>query len=300
MKPTLVVLAAGMGSRYGGLKQIDEFGPSGEAIIEYSIFDAIRAGFGKVVFIIRKTIEKDFKAFIGNKFEGKIDIAYAYQELDHLPEGFTAPEGREKPWGTAHAMMVAKDVVNEPFAIINADDFYGADAYKVMGNFLSQLSNDSNSYALLGYYVKNTLSENGSVSRGVCQLNENNFLESITERTKIYPQDNNIVFEEDGKLTTLSPETPVSMNFMGFTPAVFPLLEEKFIAFLEKDINTPKSEFFIPLALSLFVEEKLATVTVLETAAKWFGVTYKEDKQAAQDQLNQLIEAGKYPTNLRK
>lgn len=300
MKPTLVVLAAGMGSRYGGLKQIDEFGPSGEAIIEYSIFDAIRAGFGKVVFIIRETIEKDFKAFIGDKFEGKIDIAYAYQELDHLPKGFTVPEGREKPWGTAHAMMVAKDVVNEPFAIINADDFYGADAYQVMGDFLSKLSNDSNSYALLGYYVKNTLSENGSVSRGVCQLDDNNYLESIVERTKIFPQDDKIVFEEDDKQTVLSPETPVSMNFMGFTPAVFPLLEEKFIAFLEKDINTPKSEFFIPLALSLFVEEKSATVTVLETAAKWFGVTYKEDKQAAQDQLTQLIDAGKYPTNLRK
>lgn len=300
MKPTLVVLAAGMGSRYGGLKQIDEFGPSGEAIIEYSIFDAIRAGFGKVVFIIRETIEKDFKAFVGDKFEGKIEITYAYQELDRLPEGFTAPADREKPWGTAHAMMMAKDVVNEPFAIINADDFYGADAYQVMGDFLSQQSNDSTAFALLGYYVKNTLSENGSVSRGVCELDDKNNLVSIVERTKIFPKGDEIVFEEEDVLTALSPETPVSMNFMGFTPAVFPLLEEKFIAFLEKDINTPKSEFFIPLALSLFVEEKTATVSVLETAAKWFGVTYKEDKQAAQEQLTQLIEAGKYPTNLRK
>lgn len=299
MKPTLVVLAAGMGSRYGGLKQIDAFGPQGEAIIEYSIFDAIRAGFGKVVFIIRQSIEKDFKTFVGSKFEGKIPVEYAFQELDVLPEGFSVPEGREKPWGTAHAMMMAKDCVNEPFAIINADDFYGADAYQVMSDYLSKLENDSTAYSLLGYYVKNTLSENGSVSRGVCELDENNLLTSITERTKIFPTKEAIVFEEDGVETPLSPEAPVSMNFMGFAPSVFDLLEQKFISFLEKDINTPKSEFFIPLALSEFVEEGIASVEVLETSAKWFGVTYKEDKEAAQSQLAALIETGAYPNSLR-
>lgn len=299
MKPTLVVLAAGMGSRYGGLKQIDAFGPQGEAIIEYSIFDAIRAGFGKIVFIIRQSIEADFKAFVGSKFEGKIPVEYAFQELDVLPEGFTVPEGREKPWGTAHAMMMAKDCVHEPFAIINADDFYGADAYQVMADYLSKLDNDSTAYALLGYHVKNTLSENGSVSRGVCELDANHLLTSITERTKIYPTGDAIVFEENGIETPLSPETPVSMNFMGFAPSVFDLLEQKFIAFLEKDINTPKSEFFIPLALSEFVVEGLASVEVLETTAKWFGVTYKEDKEAAQAQLAALIAAGAYPNSLK-
>ena len=299
MKPTLVVLAAGMGSRYGGLKQIDEFGPQGEAIIEYSIFDAIRAGFGKVVFIIRRSIETDFKTFVGGKFEGRITVEYAFQELDVLPEGFTVPEGREKPWGTAHAMMMAKSCVNEPFAIINADDFYGADAYQVMADYLSQLDNESTAYALLGYYVKNTLSENGSVSRGVCELDNDKLLTSITERTKIYPINNTIVYEEDGDTAELSPETPVSMNFMGFAPSVFHLLEDKFVKFLQKNVNTPKSEFFIPLALSEFVEEGLATVEVLETSAKWFGVTYKEDKAAAQAQLADLIDAGAYPESLR-
>lgn len=299
MKPTLVVLAAGMGSRYGGLKQIDAFGPQGEAIIEYSIFDAIRAGFGKVVFIIRKTIEEDFKTFVGSKFEGKIKVEYAFQEIENLPKGFAVPEGRDKPWGTAHAMMMARDFVNEPFAIINADDFYGADAYQVMADYLKNLSNDSTAFSLLGYYVKNTLSENGSVSRGVCDVDSDNLLKSITERTKIFRKEDVIVFEEDDVLTPLSPEVPVSMNFMGFSPVVFDLLEEKFIKFLEANINIPKSEFYIPLALSLFVEEKTASVAVLETSAKWFGVTYQEDKASAQTQLTKLISKGEYPHSLR-
>ncbi len=299
MKPTLVVLAAGMGSRYGGLKQIDAFGPQGEAIIEYSIFDAIRAGFGKVVFIIRKTIEKDFKTFVGSKFEGKIKVEYAFQEIENIPEGFSVPEGRDKPWGTAHAMMMARDFVNEPFAIINADDFYGADAYQVMADYLKVLSNTSTAFSLLGYYVKNTLSENGSVSRGVCKVDKDNFLQSITERTKIFRKDDAIVYEEDDVLTPLAPEVPVSMNFMGFTPVVFDMLEEKFIQFLKDNINTPKSEFYIPLALSLFVEEKTASVAVLETSAKWFGVTYQEDKVSAQTQLTTLISKGEYPHSLR-
>lgn len=298
MKPTLVVLAAGMGSRYGGLKQIDSFGPNGEAIIEYSIFDAIRAGFGKVVFIIRKDIEEAFKAHFGTKFEGKIEVAYAYQELGDLPEGFTLPIGREKPWGTAHALLMAEFVVNEPFAIINADDFYGANAYQVMSDHLSVIANTSTDYALLGYYVKNTLSENGSVSRGVCELDGEGCLTNITERTKIFPNDGAIVFEEDDVLTSLQENTPVSMNFMGFAPSVFPLLKAQFVAFLEHEIDIPKSEFYIPVALAKFVTEKEATVKVLETSAKWFGVTYKEDKEAAQNELNNLIAGGAYPSHL--
>ncbi len=298
MKPTLVVLAAGMGSRYGGLKQIDAFGPNGEAIIEYSIYDAIRAGFGKVVFIIRQEIEEAFKDYFGNKFSDRIAIEYAYQELDNLPQGFSLPQGREKPWGTAHAMLMAKNTVNEPFAIINADDFYGADAYRVMSDYLQQLENDSTVFALLGYYVKNTLSENGSVSRGVCELNEKACLTNITERTKIYRKAGEIVFEEGGELTKLEEQTPVSMNFMGFSPAVFNAVEKQFVAFLKKEINTPKSEFYVPLALAEMIKEKTATVKVLETAAQWFGVTYKEDKEAAQHELSKLINAGVYPSRL--
>lgn len=298
MKPTLVVLAAGMGSRYGGLKQIDAFGPNGEAIIEYSIFDAIRAGFGKIVFIIRRDIEEAFKAHFGNKFAGKIDVDYAYQALDDLPEGFTLPEGREKPWGTAHAMLMAKDVVNEPFAIINADDFYGADAYQVMADYLKSIDNKSNSYALLGYYVKNTLSENGSVSRGVCELDSKGYLTNITERTKIFRKGESIVFEEADGLTPLDENAPVSMNFMGFAPSVFPLLKAQFIDFLKENINVPKSEFYIPMALARFVNEGAATVNVLETSAQWFGVTYKEDKEAAQQELSELISRGCYPEHL--
>ncbi len=298
MKPTLVVLAAGMGSRYGGLKQIDAFGPNGEAIIEYSIYDAIRAGFGKVVFIIRKNIEDAFRSHFGNKFEGKIKVEYAFQELDDLPEGFSLPEGREKPWGTAHALLMAESVVNEPFAIINADDFYGADAYKVMADYLNTIDNASDKYALLGYYVKNTLSENGSVSRGVCELDEQGCLTNITERTKIFRKEEAIVFEEDGELTSLEENAPVSMNFMGFAPSVFPLLKAQFVEFLEEKINVPKSEFYIPIALARFVNDGTASVNVLETSAKWFGVTYKEDKEAAQKELEALIDEGCYPAQL--
>lgn len=298
MKPTLVVLAAGMGSRYGGLKQIDAFGPNGEAIIDYSIYDAIRAGFGKVVFIIRQDIEEAFKAFIGHKFEQNIKVEYAFQELDKLPEGFSLPEGRTKPWGTGHALLMAADLVKEPFAIINADDFYGADAYRVMGDYLSHLDNDSRDFALLGYSVKNTLSENGSVSRGVCALDAQGHMTKITERTKIFRQQGQIVFEEDGKLTPLAEDTPVSMNFMGFTPLVFKHLKALFESFLKASITVPKSEFYIPIALDTMVKEGDATVNVLRTEAKWFGVTYKEDKAAAQQELAQLIAAGVYPSSL--
>ena len=278
MKPTLIVLAAGMGSRYGGLKQIDEFGPNGEAIIEYSIYDAIRAGFGKVVFIIRQNIEDAFKEFLGDKFSDKITIEFAFQELDKLPAGFTLPEGREKPWGTAHALLMAEDKVNEPFAIINADDFYGAESYEIMCDYLSKLSNDSTDFSILGYNVKNTLSENGSVSRGVCELNDEGWMTVITERTKIFRKDGEVVYEEDGILNPLSEDAPVSMNFMGFTPAVFKELKTLFVEFLTEKIDVPKSEFYIPLALDAMIKNEKAKVKVLRTSAKWIGVTYKEDK----------------------
>ena len=298
MKPTLIVLAAGMGSRYGGLKQIDEFGPNGEAIIEYSIYDAIRAGFGKVVFIIRQNIEDAFKEFLGDKFSDKIIIEFAFQELDKLPEGFTLPEGREKPWGTAHALLMAEDKVNEPFAIINADDFYGAESYEIMADYLRKLPNDSTEFSILGYYVKNTLSENGSVSRGVCELNNEGWMTVITERTKIYRKDREVVYEEDGVLNPLSEDAPVSMNFMGFTPAVFQELKALFVEFLTEKIDVPKSEFYIPLALDTMIKNEKAKVKVLKTNAKWFGVTYKEDKEAAQAELTALIDDGKYPSKL--
>ncbi len=298
MKPTLVVLAAGMGSRYGGLKQIDEFGPNGEAIIDYSIYDAIRAGFGKVVFIIRQNIAEAFREFIGNKFADKIEVEYVFQELDKLPEGFTLPEGREKPWGTAHAILMAEEVVHEPFAIINADDFYGADAFKVMNDYLCTLKNDSKDFSLLGYYVKNTLSENGSVSRGVCEVADSNWLKDINERTKIYRKDGEVVYEEDGSIFSLDENSPVSMNFMGFTPIIFEHIKRLFVEFLEEKINIPKSEFYIPLALDRMVKDGIAKVKVLRTDAIWFGVTYKEDKEAAQNQLNSLIERGIYPPKL--
>ncbi len=298
MKPTLVVLAAGMGSRYGGLKQIDEFGPNGEAIIDYSIYDAIRAGFGKVVFIIRQNIAEAFREFIGNKFADKIEVEYVFQELDKLPEGFTLPEGREKPWGTAHAILMAEEVVHEPFAIINADDFYGADAFKVMNDYLCTLKNDSKDFSLLGYYVRNTLSENGSVSRGVCEVADSNWLKDINERTKIYRKDGEVVYEEDGSIFSLDENSPVSMNFMGFTPIIFEHIKRLFVEFLEEKINIPKSEFYIPLALDRMVKDGIAKVKVLRTDAIWFGVTYKEDKEAAQNQLNSLIERGIYPPKL--
>jgi choline kinase len=302
VKPTLLVLAAGMGSRYGALKQMDGVGPNNEAIIDYSIYDAIRAGFGKVVFVIRHSFADDFTAiFNKERFGGKIEVEVVYQELDYLPDGFTLPEGREKPWGTNHALLMAKDVIKEPFAVINADDFYGADAYKVIGEYLSQLGGVSNHYCMVGYEVNKTLSENGTVSRGVCSIDEDNFLTSIVERTKIERNaEGTIVFHDLGEDEALEENTPVSMNLFGFTPDYFAYSEEYFKGFLADPANQTnlKAEFFIPLMVNKLVGANEARLKVLSTTSQWFGVTYKEDKPMLVAKIEKLIEEGVYPRNL--
>ena len=302
VKPTLLVLAAGMGSRYGSLKQMDGVGPNGEAIIDYSIYDAIRAGFGKVVFVIRHTFEKEFKEmFSPERFGGRIEVDFVFQELDYLPEGFSVPEGREKPWGTNHAVMMGASAVSEPFAVINSDDFYGTDAYRVMGEYLSQLGGATGEYAMIGYEVNKTLSENGTVSRGVCTVDENRFLTSMVERTKIERNaEGTIVFHDLGTDEALAEDTPVSMNFFGFTPDYFAHSANGFKEFLASDdVKTNlKAEFFIPLMVNKLVASGDARLKVLSTTAQWFGVTYKEDKPALMAKIEQLIEDGVYPRNL--
>lgn len=302
VKPTLLVLAAGMGSRYGALKQMDGVGPNNEAIIDYSIYDAIRAGFGKVVFVIRHSFADAFTAqFNAERFGGKIEVEYVYQELDCLPEGFTVPEGREKPWGTNHALLMAKDAIHEPFAVINADDFYGADAYRVIGEYLSDLAGEKNHYCMVGYEVNKTLSENGTVSRGVCTINEEGFLQSIVERTKIERNaEGTIVFHDLGEDEALEENTPVSMNLFGFTPDYFTYSEEYFKGFLADPATQAnlKAEFFIPLMVNELVGKGTSKLKVLSTTADWFGVTYQADKPQLVAKIEELIEAGVYPRNL--
>ena len=302
VKPTLLVLAAGMGSRYGALKQMDGVGPNNEAIIDYSIYDAIRAGFGKVVFVIRHSFADAFTAiFNKERFGGKIEVEVVYQELDYLPEGFAVPEGREKPWGTNHALLMAAKAIKEPFAVINADDFYGADAYKVIGEYLSKLGEESNHYCMVGYAVNKTLSENGTVSRGVCGINEEGFLTSIVERTKIERNaEGTILFHDLGEDEALEEETPVSMNLFGFTPDYFAHSEEYFKGFLSSpEVQTNlKAEFFIPLMVNKLVGEGTSKLKVLSTTANWFGVTYQADKPQLVAKIEELIEAGVYPRNL--
>lgn len=302
VKPTLLVLAAGMGSRYGSLKQMDGVGPNGEAIIDYSVYDAIRASFGKVVFVIRHSFADDFiSVFNRERFGGKIEVEYVYQELDYLPEGFTVPEGREKPWGTNHAVMMAAKAIATPFAVINADDFYGQNSYEVMGSYLSNLADSRNSYAMVGYEVNKTLSENGTVSRGVCTVDSDNFLTSMVERTKIERNSEGvIVFHDLGDDVALEENTPVSMNFFGFTPDYFEYSEQTFKEFLadEKNQTNLRSEFFIPMMVNRLIGGGVAKMKVLSTAAQWFGVTYKEDKPQLMAKIEALIEAGVYPRNL--
>ena len=299
IKPTLLVLAAGMGSRYGSLKQMDGVGPNGEAIIDYSIYDAIRAGFGKVVFVIRHSFAKEFiEVFNEKRFGGKIAVEYVYQELDYLPEGFTVPEGRVKPWGTNHAVMMAADAIHEPFAVINADDFYGEDAYKVIGSYLSNLGGSENHYCMVGYEVNKTLSENGTVSRGVCTVDDDKFLKSMVERTQIERVDGTIVFHDGGADEPLAENTPVSMNLFGFTPDFFRYSKEYFIDFLKENKDNLKAEFFIPLMVNHLIGSGIAKLKVLSTSALWFGVTYKEDKPALVAKIEQLIADGVYPRNL--
>jgi UTP-glucose-1-phosphate uridylyltransferase len=297
MKPTLVLLAAGMGSRYGGLKQLDEVGPNGEAIIDYSLYDAIRAGFGKVVFIIRKDFADEFKSRFDKKLEGKIDVEYVFQELDDIPSPYSIPEGRQKPWGTGHAIRSARNAVNSPFAAINADDFYGFEAYNVMSDFLKNEANDS-TYSMVGYKLSNTLSDNGSVSRGLCITDKNNNLNDIDELTKISKETTGIVYEKNGHIEHLQGNETVSMNFWGFHPSLFEHLEKGFKDFLEKEGNELKSEFFIPMHVDDLIKAKKVKVKVLTSDAQWFGVTYKEDKPDVINNIKKLIAEGKYPEKL--
>ncbi|MBE6283757.1 MAG: nucleotidyltransferase [Bacteroides sp.] len=302
MKPTLFLLAAGMGSRYGGLKQLDGLGPNGETIMDYSIYDAIKAGFGKLVFVIRKDFEQDFREKIISKYEGHIPCELVFQSIDALPEGFTCPEGRVKPWGTNHAVMMGAPVINEPFAVINCDDFYGSDSYRSMAQFLSSLPEGSkNRYAMVGFRVGNTLSESGTVSRGICGTDENRMLTSVVERTKIQRMDGEVKYIDDNGEWTATPEnTPVSMNFWGFTPDYFGYSADLFVQFLSdpQNMENLKSEFFIPFVVDKLIAEGTATVEVLDTTSKWFGVTYPEDRPSVVEKIKELVAAGVYPNKL--
>ena len=290
MKPTLLLLAAGMGSRYGGLKQLDGLGPNGETIMDYSIYDAIKAGFGKIVFVIRKDFENDFREKILSKYEGHVPAELCFQSLDALPAGFACPEERVKPWGTNHAVLMAKDVIKEPFCVIICDDFYNRDAFQVIGKFLSELPEGSN-----------TLSENGTVARGICSKDDNGNLTTVVERTEIMRVDGPVCYkDEDGKWVPVEDNTPVSMNMWGFTPDYFEHSEEYFKEFLSdpKNMENLKAEFFIPLMVNKLINENTSTVKVLDTTSKWFGVTYSADRQDTVDRIQKLIDEGVYPAKL--
>ncbi|RYC66267.1 nucleotidyltransferase family protein [Spirosoma sordidisoli] len=302
MQPTLLILAAGMGSRYGGIKQLDQFGPHGETIIDYSLFDAIRAGFGKVVFIIREELRNDFDEIFGKKLAGKIEVDYAIQSLGaYVPEELGEVR-RTKPWGTGHAMLCAKEHTTTPFAVINADDFYGLEAFQLIGNFLATDTEDD-LHAMVGYEVQKTLSENGSVSRGVCTVDAYGHLASVIERTKIYQEEQGgtgrrIVFEENDDLTSLSPDTPVSMNFWGFKPSVFPLVQKQFESYAIANIDSPKAEFYIPTVMTNLIQTETGRCKVFRSQSEWFGVTYPDDKPTVQAALRQLHDEGAYPDTL--
>ncbi len=302
-KPVLVVMAAGMGSRYGGMKQIDPVGPNGEVIIDYSIYDARRAGFETVVFVIKHEIEDAFKSAIGDRMSKIMNVKYAFQQLDNLPAGFTVPEGREKPWGTCHAILAAKDVIDGPFAVINADDYYGPEAFKVMYDYLSTHEDGTfYDYCMVSYLLKNTVSENGSVARGVCVPTDDGCLANVTERTRIETfEDGSIRYTEDGEnWVTLPGDTPVSMNLWGFSKSFLVEAEQRFAAWLEKNVplNPMKCEYFLPLVVSALIDENKAKVKVLQSTDKWYGVTYKEDKPVVVAAIQQKIEDGLYPANL--
>lgn len=302
MKPTLLLLAAGMGSRYGGLKQLDGLGPNGETIMDYSIYDAIQAGFGKIVFVIRKDFEQEFRDKVLSKYEGHIPAELCFQALDKLPEGFSVPEGRVKPWGTNHAVMMAKDLINEPFCVINCDDFYNRDAFMAIGRFLAALPEGSKgSYAMVGFRVGNTLSENGSVARGICGRDEAGNLTDVVERTEIMRVDGEICYKDGEAWVPVGGENvPVSMNMWGFTPDYFEHSEAYFKHFLAdpKNMENLKAEFFIPLMVDKLINDGTATVKVLDTTSKWFGVTYAADRPSVVTKIQQLVDEGVYPNPL--
>jgi UTP-glucose-1-phosphate uridylyltransferase len=301
MQPTLIILAAGMGSRYGSLKQIDRFGPSGETIVEYSIYDALRAGFKKVVLVIRQNFADDFREIVLNNAMKKADISFVFQELDNLPPGISLPADRVKPWGTGHAVLMADGKVDTPFAVVNADDFYGAQSYRIMADFLSQPRlNPPEEYCLVDYRLVNTLSESGYVSRGICSVNKDNYLTDITEHKKLKRDGNEISsLTENGKIILTGNER-VSMNLMGFLPSMFDHLRQQFAAFLEANYLNNSAEFFLPSAMNEVIKSGKARVKVLPTMEKWFGVTYREDREMVMNSLKELVDRGVYPTSLWK
>ncbi len=299
MKPTLFILAAGMGSRYGGLKQLDGLGPNGETIMDYSVFDALRAGFGKIVFVIRKDFEQEFREKVISKYEDKVPVEVVFQAVTTLPEGFSCPEERTKPWGTSHAVLMGKDAIKEPFAVINADDFYGRDSFAVLAKDLMRPRDRKGDYSMVGFRVGNTMTENGTVSRGICKTSDGK-LTAVEERTDIrYDENHNIVTNNaEGVLETLEPNTPVSMNMWGFTPDYFEISENRFIDFLNKNLNVPKAEFPIPPCIEPLVQNGEVTVKVLDTDSRWFGVTYSADRPGVVEKFAELHRNGEYPTPL--
>jgi len=299
MKPTLLVLAAGMGSRYGGLKQLDQLGPQGQTIMDYSIYDAIKSGFGKVVFVIRKDFEQDFRDKVLSKYEGHIPVGVVFQSTDKLPEGYTCPAGRTKPWGCNHAVLMAKDAIKEPFAVINADDFYGRDAFEVISKELSREHDRKGDWCMVGFRIGNTVTDNGTVSRGVCE-HKDGLLTSVVERTAIgYNKEGEIAFtDENGVEQILDPKTPVSMNLWGFTPDYFEFAEEEFKKFLDANLNDTKAEMTIPPCIDPLINKGLATVKVLDTTSQWFGVTYSADRPGVVAKFAELGATGIYPQDM--
>ena len=302
MAKSLLVLAAGMGSRYGGIKQIDQIGPNGETIIDYSIYDAVHAGFSRIIFVIRKEIETDFCEIIINKYKDKVDVDYVLQEIEYIPTGFTVPTERTKPWGTAHAILMAKDKIDDFFAVINGDDFYGKHSFAILSQYLDTLSKkDTHACSMVAYLLKNTLSDNGTVSRGVCTLDSEGNLTDVVEHTKIERTGDAIInHNEDETITQLSPDTPVSMNFWGFHPSIFNYIEDLFIDFLKENIQDIKSEFYIPFVVDTLIKEKKIQVKVLQTNASWYGITYKEDRPFVAEKFREMLEANIYPPVLWK
>lgn len=300
MNTTLLILAAGMGSRYGGMKQVDPFGPSGETITDYSIYDAMKAGFNRVVFVISPSMKEDFRSNYIRKFPRSLQVDYVIQAVDDIPEGLLLPEGRVKPWGTAHAVLMAKKAIQEPFAVINADDFYGRESYQIMHDFLVRTSEEvPGQYCMVGFELQKTVSEHGSVSRGLCYVDDHGFLEEIVERTKVYLKEGSIVFDEgDGIPHSLDPEDIVSMNLFGFTPDFFGHIEDHFRVFARENIENVKAELFIPLVVDHLIKSNLARMSVLQTSETWFGVTYQEDKPKVLSAIRGLVEKGIYPESL--
>ena len=296
VKPTLLVLAAGIGSRYGGLKQIDPIGPGGESIIDYSVFDALRAGFGRLVFVIRRDIERPFKEFIGSRFEARVAVEYVFQELNNLPPGFAVPANRQKPWGTAHALLMGAEAIHEPFAVINADDFYGMNSFQLLGRHLASGSPD---YAMVGFVLRNTLSEFGSVARGVCQTSADGYLQSVVELTQIERDGSAAKYTDAaGQVHALTGDEVVSLNLWGFTPSIFEHLRRELVSFLKQHGKNEKAEFFIPTVVNALVSGGEAHLRVLRTPDSWFGVTYREDRPRVIQSVRELIRRGDYPERL--